>query len=86
MDVPGILHADLDAFYAAVATGYLEARRRREPTPGWARVAGPLSQREVAQPFARGLPVDADADADADVRAAAESGLRVELDEQEADG
>lgn len=31
------------AFYAAVATGYLEARRRREPTPLWARMAGPLS-------------------------------------------
>jgi hypothetical protein len=31
------------AFYAAVATGYLEARRRREPVPGWARVAGPAS-------------------------------------------
>ena len=31
------------AFYAAVATAYLEARRRREPPPMWARVAGPLS-------------------------------------------
>ena len=31
------------AFYAAVATGYTEARRRREPTPRWARIAGPLS-------------------------------------------
>jgi len=31
------------AFYAAVATGYLEARRRREPPPTWARWAGPLS-------------------------------------------
>ena len=31
------------AFYAAVATGYLEARRRREPPPLWARWAGPGS-------------------------------------------
>jgi len=31
------------AFYAAVATGYLEARRHREPSPTWARIAGPLS-------------------------------------------
>lgn len=31
------------AFYAAVATGYLEARRHREPTPLWARIAGPAS-------------------------------------------
>jgi len=31
------------AFYAAVATGYLEARRRREPPPTWARWAGPIS-------------------------------------------
>ena len=31
------------AFYAAVATGYLEARRHREPIPTWARIAGPLS-------------------------------------------
>lgn len=31
------------AFYAAVATGYAEARRRREPPPRWVRVAGPLA-------------------------------------------
>ncbi len=31
------------AFYAAVATGYLEARRRREAPPTWARWAGPIS-------------------------------------------
>ncbi|MDA1195598.1 MAG: hypothetical protein O2894_10495 [Planctomycetota bacterium] len=31
------------AGYAAVATGYLEARRRREATPRWARWAGPLT-------------------------------------------
>ncbi len=31
------------AFYAAVATAYLEARRRREAPPRWARIAGPLT-------------------------------------------
>jgi len=31
------------AVYASVATAYLEARRRREPPPHWARVAGALS-------------------------------------------
>lgn len=31
------------AFYAAVATGYAEARRRREPPPRWVRIAGPVA-------------------------------------------
>lgn len=31
------------ALYAAVATSYLEARRRREPPPIWARIAGPAA-------------------------------------------
>lgn len=31
------------ACYAAAATAYLEARRRRESPPGWARLAGPVS-------------------------------------------
>ncbi len=44
MDAMGVpLLVLVVAFYAAVATGYLEARRRREPTPVWARIAGPIS-------------------------------------------
>ena len=44
MDAMGVpLLVLVVAFYAAVATGYLEARRRREPTPVWARLAGPIS-------------------------------------------
>jgi ABC-type transport system involved in cytochrome c biogenesis permease subunit len=31
------------AFYAAVATGYAEARRRREAPPRWVRIAGPVA-------------------------------------------
>ncbi len=31
------------ALYSAVATAYLEARRRREPPPVWARLLGPLA-------------------------------------------
>lgn len=31
------------AVYAAVATAYVEARRRREAAPRWARIAGPLA-------------------------------------------
>jgi ABC-type uncharacterized transport system permease subunit len=33
----------LPASYAAIAVAYLEARRRREPPPRWARVAGVLT-------------------------------------------
>ncbi|MHC5012870.1 MAG: hypothetical protein ACYTG6_18315 [Planctomycetota bacterium] len=31
------------AAYAALATGYLEARRHREPPPAWARATGPIT-------------------------------------------